>query len=320
VVSSGAHWIVGAGGLLGSSVVATAPTTIRIRQPSRRVDWSDSTKWPEYFDEALREMREVDDGKEWGIWWCAGRGTVSSSLEELHDERLALEALFGALARSPNRWREHGSIMFASSAGSVYAGCDDVPIRMDSPLRPLTAYGRSKLELEELVRRRASEIGVRSIVTRITNLYGPRQDLGKGQGLVSRVCSAILGREPVPVFVSLGTVRNYVYASDAARLSWRLFHDESRGESVTSIICSPANVSVGGVLRMCELIADERALVRLEAREDSASLSRSVFFDPAATSSAPFDFTPFHVGVHRVHSSMLDAWRKGTVAVAGSIR
>jgi len=308
VASRGVHWIVGAGGLLGSSVVATAPTTLRIWRPSGGVEWSNPAQWPECFDRSLREMHGVDDGDDWSIWWCAGRGTVSSSLEELRNERHALETLLVSLARSPKRWRERGSIVFSSSAGSVYAGTDEVPIRADSPPRPLTAYGRSKLELEKSVRWRASEIGMRSIVARITNLYGPRQDLGKGQGLVSRVCSAILRREPVPVFVSLGTVRNYVYASDAARLSWRLLYDESRGESVTSIVCSPANVSVGGVLKACELIADERALVRLEARSDSESLSRSVFFDPATTGSALFDYTPFHVGVHRVYSAVLEAW------------
>jgi UDP-glucose 4-epimerase len=314
------HWIVGAGGLLGSSVVSTAPTTIRIWRPNRRVEWSNQAQWPEHFAGALREMRDVDDGDGWSIWWCAGRGTVSSSLEELHDERRALEVLLDSLARSPKRWRERGSIVFSSSAGAVYAGTDEVPIRVDSLPRPFTAYGRIKLELEELVRRRASEIGMRSVIARITNLYGPRQDLGKGQGLVSRVCSAILSREPVPVFVSLGTVRNYVYASDAASLSWRLFHDESRGETVTSIICSPANVSVGGVLKMCELIADRQPLTRLEARTDSESLSRSVFFDPTVSGSASFQYTPFHVGVHRVHSALLDEWRKGRVAIAGSTR
>lgn len=312
------NWIVGAGGLLGSSVVDSSPSTSRTWFPSARVDWSTPESWGDSFSLAVREMNARSVGDDWSIWWCAGRGTVSSRDEELLDERRALETLLAAVARSPKGWRERGSLVFASSAGSVFAGSEDVPIRIDSSTLPVTAYGRSKLEMEAVVRRSAAEMGVRSIVARITNLYGPRQDLGKGQGLVSRVCSAIVNRRPIPVFVSLGTVRNYVYASDAAQIMWDFVQDESRESSVTRIVCSPANVSVGGVLKMCEMIADERPLVRLEARTDSMDLSRSVHFDPFAVGIDHFPYTPFHVGVHRVYSAMLEAQRAGRLVVTGS--
>lgn len=318
MATSGVHWIVGAGGLLGSSVVDSVPTASRTWFPAARVDWSTPDSWADSFGSAVRQLNAASDGDDWSIWWCAGRATVSSGDEELGEERRAIQALLNAIARSPRRWRERGSFVFSSSAGAVYAGTDAVPIELDSPTAPVTAYGRSKLELEEVVRRSATEMGMRSVVARITNLYGPRQDLGKGQGLVSRVCSSIMNRRPVPVFVSLGTVRNYVYASDAARVTWGLVQDESRGSSVTRVVCSPANVSVGGVLKMCEMIADERPLVRLEARSDSADLSRSVFFDPAAVGIDRFPYTPFHVGVHHVVSSMLEARQAGRLVVAGS--
>jgi uncharacterized SAM-binding protein YcdF (DUF218 family) len=76
--------------------------------------------------------------------------------------------------------------------------------------RPLAPYGEVKLGMEEALRAAAAEIGAAALVGRISNLYGPGQDLSKPQGLISRVCIAHLTRAPLPVMVSLDTMRDYL--------------------------------------------------------------------------------------------------------------
>ena len=82
----------------------------------------------------------------------------------------------------------------------------------------LVAYGRAKLAMEGHARALAAATGVRVVLGRLANVYGPGQTLGKPQGLLSQLCLADATRRPLPVYVSLDTIRDYLYAGDAARM------------------------------------------------------------------------------------------------------
>ena len=57
---------------------------------------------------------------------------------------------------------------------------------------------------------------MRAVLGRLANVYGPGQTLGKPQGLLSQLCLADATGRPLPVFVSMDTIRDYLYAGDAA--------------------------------------------------------------------------------------------------------
>jgi UDP-glucose 4-epimerase len=100
----------------------------------------------------------------------------------------------------------------------VYAGSVGAPFDEDSSPRPLSEYGRSKLRLEALLTQASQANGLPAVIGRLSNLYGPAQNLGKGQGLVSHLCRCVLTRVPVALFVSLDTVRDYLYAEDSGAM------------------------------------------------------------------------------------------------------
>ena len=72
--------------------------------------------------------------------------------------------------------------------------------------------------MEAAVERLAEATGVRAVLGRLSNVYGPGQTLGKPQGLLSQLCLADATGRPLPVFVSMDTIRDYLYAGDAARM------------------------------------------------------------------------------------------------------
>ena len=55
------------------------------------------------------------------------------------------------------------------------------------------------------------------MIGRFSNLYGPGQNLGKLQGLISRLALSAVTRQPINIFVPLDTIRDYVYVDDAAQ-------------------------------------------------------------------------------------------------------
>ena len=83
---------------------------------------------------------------------------------------------------------------------------------------PISAYGRAKLRSEEIATEFAVRTGSALLVGRLSNLYGPGQDITKPQGLISQLCRAQLTRQPLSVYVSLDTMRDYLFVDDAAAM------------------------------------------------------------------------------------------------------
>jgi UDP-glucose 4-epimerase len=111
-----------------------------------------------------------------------------------------------------------GAFFLASSAGGVYAGSRPAPFDEETPPAAISPYGEAKLGLEARVRDWHHESGVPVLVGRIANLYGPGQNLGKAQGLISQVIRAHLLGRPISIYVPLDTVRDNLFVTDAARL------------------------------------------------------------------------------------------------------
>ncbi len=126
-----------------------------------------------------------------------------------------LHSLAGALgpARMAN-----GALFVASSAGGIYAGSTGAPFSESSAVRPISPYGDCKRHQEELVCRWSRETGTPTLIGRLSNLYGPGQKLNKDQGLITQMCARALTRQPLMLYVPLDTIRDYIFAADAAGL------------------------------------------------------------------------------------------------------
>ena len=162
------------------------------------------------------------DGRPWQVAWCAGAGVAGTSDDDLAAEVGALRVLLGAVGGAarpfPRRWPSTARSFVASSVGGVYGG---TPIRRSPRItrwrRCRTTAGPSwtaKPSPTPSPRHR----GCPTVIGRITNLYGPGQNLDKPQGLISHLCWAHLTRHSVSVYVSLDTIRDYLFVDDCAGL------------------------------------------------------------------------------------------------------
>lgn len=227
-------------GLLGRSIDRHLR---RHRRASRGV----SVTWADR-DLALRELvaaasssADEAQARGWQLLWCAGAGVVNTSEESLVEEVALLETFLDALDRPPR------AMFLASSAGGVYAGAGHPPFTEGHEPRPVSAYGRAKLATEAACVRLAATRGTRVAIGRLANVYGPDQDLGKSQGLLSQLCLARLIGQPVHIYVSTDTLRDYLYADDAAAVAVAMLDRVSlQAEStvVTKIVSSGHAASI----------------------------------------------------------------------------
>jgi UDP-glucose 4-epimerase len=140
----------------------------------------------------------------------------------------------------------------------LYGGSGQPPYDEDSVTRPASAYGQAKAEAEAIALDLCRRRGVRVVVGRITNLFGPGQSLAKPQGLVSHLCRAHVTGSAVGIYVPLDTIRDYLFAPDCAALVLDVLDHAERvlspGTSATKILASHRAVSVATLLREAQRV------------------------------------------------------------------
>lgn len=140
----------------------------------------------DYYDPALKEenaaaldVRRLDLARDEldfagfdGVFHLAGQPGVRSfgDVFPLYVERneVASQRVFEAAAAAGVR------VVFSSSS-SVYGEAERYPTPEDTPPRPLSPYGITKLSCEHLARAYERSFGLDVVVLRYFNAYGPRQ-------------------------------------------------------------------------------------------------------------------------------------------------
>ena len=209
--------VAGASGVLGSGFVEV----LRQRgEPftAMQLPWGDPSGAADAVVAHWRAAEEASSGAPITLVWAAGTGTVGASEHAMAAETATLAAVVDALIRAatPNLGNR---LLFTSSAGAIYGGHGNGVIDEATPPSPITPYGREKLAQEALVAR-LSDLGVMgTLACRFTNVYGLADGRLRRKGLVPALVESAMLREPVRLFVSPDTRRDYLFNVDAARLA-----------------------------------------------------------------------------------------------------
>jgi GDP-4-dehydro-6-deoxy-D-mannose reductase len=127
---------------------------------------------------------------------------------------------------------------------------DEVPIREDHALRPLSPYGVSKVAAELSGLQYRASYGMHVIVTRSFNHVGPRQgDRCSIQTFCRQMAQIEAGlQEPVMHVGNLEPRRDFTHTSDVARALWLLLEHGAPGEVYN--LCSGRATRIGDIVDM----------------------------------------------------------------------
>jgi UDP-glucose 4-epimerase len=168
---------------------------------------------------ALLLVHEIE-----AVLHCAARSLVGESMREpalyYHENVVGGLALLEAM-------REAGvkRLVFSSSA-AVYGLPETMPITEQTPTRPISPYGATKVAFEEALRWYGQAYGMRAISLRYFNATGASQANGEDHHpethLVPNLLKAVLSGRPMTVMgddypTRDGTcVRDYIHVADLA--------------------------------------------------------------------------------------------------------
>jgi len=256
-------WVIGSSGLLGSHVAAAVVRHGPLWSPDAPIGWGASGA-ADRLAQAVNAFATAAGDRPWQVAWCAGAGVPATPAEALAAEVTMFEILLDGL-RTTMRPASEGVVFLASSAGGVYAGSSMAPFDEFTTPHPISPYGEIKLQLEEAAQSWTASSPWPAAVGRISNLYGPGQDLSKPQGLISQVCRAQLVREPVSIYVPLDTIRDYVFVGDCgaiiADLLRKARHQRDSERLIVKVIASQRGVTIGAVLAELRRILKRRIRV-----------------------------------------------------------
>ncbi|MEN9214414.1 MAG: GDP-mannose 4,6-dehydratase [Gloeomargarita sp. DG02_4_bins_56] len=112
--------------------------------------------------------------------------------------------------------------IFASSGGACYGELQQIPAPETHPLQPISPYGIAKVTVEHYLHFYYQVHGLRYVILRYANVYGPRQGITGEAGVITAFITALLTGQ-TPFIYGQGTqTRDYVYVEDVAQVNLQI--------------------------------------------------------------------------------------------------
>jgi UDP-glucose 4-epimerase len=157
------------------------------------------------------DLQEIVSGVDYIFHEAAQAGVRASwgSQFEVYvrDNILATQNLLEA-CKGASRLRK---FIFASTS-SVYGDTNELPMKEDNTLKPVSPYGATKLAAEKLCYLYYKNFGVPTVSLRYFTVYGPRQ---RPDMAFHKFIKAILSGETIEIYGDGKQTRDFTYVSDA---------------------------------------------------------------------------------------------------------
>ncbi len=141
-------------------------------------------------------------------------------------------------------------IVFASS-GATYGTPAYLPINEETPQRPESPYGITKMVTEHYLRYWQEANGLTYTALRYGNVFGPRQDPNGEAGVIAIFAKRFLNHDSVRIDWDGEQQKDYVYVEDVARANLLAF---DHGDNDIFCIGTGRGASVNELYRVLEKI------------------------------------------------------------------
>lgn len=170
-----------------------------------RADITDEVALRTVFDEARPEI----------VYHEAAQHSVAISTKDPQlDARVNVLGLLNVLG---NCTRVGVRKIISASSGATYGTPEQLPITEETPQRPESPYGITKLIMEYYLRYWQQANGLIYTALRYGNVFGPRQDPNGEAGVISIFAKRFLQHQGVRIDWDGEQQKDYVYVGDVAR-------------------------------------------------------------------------------------------------------
>ena len=140
----------------------------------------------------------------------AARGNV---IESIKDPIMSFNSNFYSTINLLECMKEKNvkNLIFSSTGGALIGNCEP-PVSEKSTPRPLSPYGASKMACEGYISSYAESFGIKSVVLRFGNVYGPYSS--HKNGVINNWILSALNDKPIIVYGDGQSSRDYIHVKD----------------------------------------------------------------------------------------------------------
>ena len=181
---------------------------------------------------------------------AAQHSVAISARDPIYDAQVNVVGLLNVLEHAGRSGAR--KVIFASS-GATYGTPALLPITEETPQRPTSPYGITKMVGEHYLRFYRENKRLDFTVLRYGNVYGPRQDPNGEAGVIAIFIGKFLARQAVRIDWDGEQTRDYVFVNDVARANLAALE---RGPGEAYVIGTGTKTSVNDIYR--SLVAHHR--------------------------------------------------------------
>lgn len=211
------------------------PSNLNAQAQLYRLDITDEEGLKRVFDEVRPQVVNHQ---------AAQHSVAISTKNPQLDARVNVLGLLNVLTNSTRVGAR--KIIFASS-GATYGTPASLPVDEQTPQRPESPYGITKMVAEHYLRYWQEANGLNFTALRYGNVYGPRQDPNGEAGVIAIFARRFLAHEPIRIDWDGEQQKDYVFVGDVARASLLALE---RGDNDIFCIATGKGTSVNEIYRM----------------------------------------------------------------------
>lgn len=156
--------------------------------------------------------------------------------------------------------------VFPSSGGAIYGNQDKNYLRENDLINPISPYAISKLTIEKYLEYYRIHKGLDYLIIRLSNPYGPKQNIIGNQGLIPIFLNLVKEGKPITIFGDGNNIRDYIYVDDAIKNIIKIAFKQTRHRIYN--IGSGKGATINQVVKLIKKVTGKRVKInKLSARD-----------------------------------------------------
>lgn len=168
----------------------------------------------------VKKLRDLIRRERIGVVFNLATKALGYSFDDPPDAFHVNTQITGHLLESLRLGEIQHLIHFSSS--EAYGSALNVPMSEDHPLKPETPYAAGKASADLLIRSYQESFGLKVLILRPFNNYGPRQNEGLYAGVIPLTIKRLLNGQPPIIHGDGQQTRDFMYVDDTVGLALKL--------------------------------------------------------------------------------------------------
>ena len=252
----------------------------------------------------ILESTASESNSEIDLIWAAGASNNASDKSVILEEEEIVDTFIQLVASSSIKLR---TLNLISSAGSIYAGSNDVYITEDTVPNPNSIYGDLKLNIENKFQELSKSSNTTLNKYRLTNVFGHRTSIKTSSGLIPNLINANLNRQEINIFVPLFVEQDYI---DTDFVSQNIYHNIRGNQSLsgkTYIYCRNQSNSIIEIISLIDKFMGRKTPYVTSTIASSSYRQNNLRFNVKFNNPNMIQINPINISIKKLISEMVHA-------------